>query len=387
MESKTIERTGPIQVQELKEMASAEGPCVTIVFPLHREDERQIRTILKKDLQEVEQRLLERNVKAEVLNAIMEPLRHLPDGLESGPESRSAIVFRSPALFKQYFVPAVLDNSVTVADHFQVLDLLVAARACRPFYILALSQKHIRLLRCTNTASEEIALPSSVPQSLDDFLQMDQPDHVLDNSVTAGAGVGSGTRVMFGTGTDKERKDQYLLHFYKAVDTGVTELLKNDPAPLIVAGVEYELAVYRHESKFPRLAGEGVRGAPDGLKGGELHKRALEIAELYFGKEVDEALAMFERFGSERTSVSLKEIVKAAHDGRVLHLFVAEGERHMGDWDETNDRVRMHREEQPGGEDIINAAAVQTLRHGGNVFVIPRNRIPHGSQMAAVMRY
>ena len=53
----------------------------------------------------------------------------------------------------------------------------------------------------------------------------------------------------------------------------------------------------------------------------------------------------------------------------------------------TTHQVRAHREEQPGDEDLINAAAVETLRHAGNVFVLPAKKIPHGSQMAAVMRY
>jgi hypothetical protein len=383
-----VERSTWISRKELKDLSAAEGPCITIALPLHKEDERQIRLTVKKALRYVEQRLEDRKVAADVRDRLMEPLRYLPDGLNSDPEQRSVVILRSPDVFKHFFVPSVLNETIAVADRFQLLPLVMEARANRPFYVLALSQKHIRLLRCTHNTSEEVDLPASVPRALDDFLQMDQPDHMLDNSVAAGVGSGSGTRVMFGTGTDKERKDQYLLHFYKAVDSGVVDLLKDDPAPLIIAGVEYELAIYRNESKYPRLADDGVRGAPDGLKGGELHKRALEIAEAHFAKEVDEALAVYERFGgSDRASVSMKEIVKGAHDGRVLHLFVAEGEQHMGNFDELTHRVRVHRDEQPGDEDIVNAAAVETLRHGGDVLAIPRNKIPHGSQMAAVMRY
>jgi hypothetical protein len=83
----------------------------------------------------------------------------------------------------------------------------------------------------------------------------------------------------------------------------------------------------------------------------------------------------------------LKEIVKAAYDGRVLHLFVARGAKEMGNFDEATHRVRTHAEERPGDEDLINAAAAQTINHAGNVFVLPRNKVPHGSQIAAVMRY
>jgi len=388
-----LEQATPMSLQELKELSAAAGPCITIVMPLHREDARQIQVTLKKALEKVSETLKQRNVDRKLQTKLSEPMRALGDTIEAQtgeaqPGQASLIVLRSPDIFRYYLVPQSLEEYVEVADHFCLLPLIPILRESRPFYILALSQKHIRLLRCTNTTSEEVELPPTVPKNLDDFINNDKPDHVLDNSSAGGPGTGSMGRVLFGTGTDKERADQYLLHFYKAVDRGVGELLRNDSAPLVIAGVEYELALYRSESTFPRLVEDGIHGAPDGLKGGELHKRAFEPIEAYWRKDTEAALAMYEQFGgSSRASSSLKEIVQGAYDGRVLHLFVAQDARHAGNFDEMTHRVRMHNEERPGDEDLINAAAVETIKHAGNVFVLSRNQVPHGSQMAAVMRY
>lgn len=383
-----LEQATPFSIPALKELSGSAGPCITVLFPLHHEDTRKIRTSAKMAFRAVEERLEQRNVDRKQFETLMEPLRAMATEIEAEPDRKGVVILRSPDLFQRVFIPQEVDESITVADRFNLLPLIPMLSESRPFYILALSQKHIRLLRCTNTTSEEVNLPPSLPRGLDEFLQTDQPDHVLDNSSAGGPGTGSMGRVMFGTGTDTERKDQHLLHFYKEVDRGITELLKGDTAPLVIAGVEYELPLYRSVSAFPRLVDEGVRGAADGLKGGELHKRALDVVAGHWSKEVDEALAMYEQFGgSDRASVSLKEIVKAAYDGRVLHLFVKHGAHHMGNFDEMTHKVRTHRQEQPGDEDLINAAAVETLRCGGNVFVLPAKRIPHGSQMAAVMRY
>lgn len=378
----------PISMAELKELSSGSGPCITILLPLHHEDTRQIRAAAKSAIRAAEQRLEQHHIDPKQVEVLMEPLRTLAVELEGEAEQKGVVVLRSPHVLQRFFVPGAIEESVTVADHFHLLPLIPVLLETEPFYILALSQKNVRLLRCTNSTSEEVKLPSGVPQNLDDFVQTDKPDHVLDSGASGGPGTGSMGRVTFGTGTDKERRDQHLLHFYKAVDQGITTFLQGGNAPLVIAGVEYELPLYRSVSSFPRLVDEAVRGAPDSLKGGELHKRALEVMQLHRRTHVDSALAMYEQFGgSSRTSVGLKEIVKGAYDGRVLHLFVAEGARHTGNFDAMTHRVRASRQEQPGDEDLINAAAVETLRHSGNVFVIPASRVPHGSQMAAVMRY
>lgn len=386
MPQQQLEQTSPISMLELKELSGSQGPCITVLFPLHHEDTRQAGSALKNAIRTVQQRLEERHVDRKQIETLMAPLR--ANDMEADPEQKGVVILRSPDVFHRFFIPQEISESVSVGDRFNLLPLLPVLSENRPFYILALSQKHIRLLRCTNTTSEEVSLPPSVPHDLDSFLQTDRPDHMLDNASSGGPGTGSMQRVMFGTVTDAERKDKRLLHFYKAVDRGITDLLRTDTAPVVIAGVDYELPMYRSVSEFPRLVGEPVRGAPDGLKGGELHKRALDVVGAYWRKSVDDALAMYEQFGgSNRASISLTEIVKAAYDGRVFHLFIAQGARVMGRFDEMTREARTTGGDGPGDEDLVNAAAVETLRHGGNVFVLPANRIPQGSQTAAVMRY
>ena len=385
-----LEQTTPISIELLRELSGSPGPCITAVFALHHEDTRQVRLAVKKALEAVEQGLERRRVPRKQAAVLMEPLRTFAVEVEKETEHKGIVILRSPDLFEHYFVPREMEDSITIAGHFHLLPLIPLLREGHRFYILALSQKHVRLLRCTNTTSEVLDLPPSMPSKLDEFLETDQPDHVLDNA--SAGGPGASAMVTFGTAAEKERRDEHLLHFYREVDRGITELLKNDTAPLVPAGVEYEQVLYRGVSRFPRLVAEGVRGAADGLKGGEVHKRALELMPTHWRREVDRALEMFEQFGgSNRASLNLREIVKSAYEGRILHLFVQQGVRHRGNFDEMTHQVRSHRQEQAGehtdDEDLINAAAVETLRHNGNVYVIPANRVPHGSQLAAVMRY
>ncbi len=163
-------------------------------------------------------------------------------------------------------------------------------------------------------------------------------------------------------------------------------ILKNETAPLIPVGVEYELAIYKAANKYPHLIETGVHGAPDGLKGGEMHARAVEILEKHFAGAAEKALAQFERLAnSHNASVNVKDIVKASYESRVAHLFLREDAEYKGTFDEAGHSVQ--RSEEAESDDLLNATALQTLQFGGDVFVLPANKMPNGVSAAAVFRY
>jgi hypothetical protein len=218
-------------------------------------------------------------------------------------------------------------------------------------------------------------------------MQTEKPDHVLDNRVSAGQSAGS-QGVTFGTSTDREDKDEYLLHFYKDVSRGISELLRgHERIPLVVCGVEKELALYERVDTWEKTCKEGVRGAPNSLKGGEMHARALQALKTMDEAEIQEILAQHDRQRGDVATAGVNDIVKAAYDGRVMHLIVAQNAQAMGNFDEASHRARTHSEPRPGDEDLINAAALRTTVNAGRVHVLPQARVPGNRPMAAVMRY
>jgi hypothetical protein len=192
-----------------------------------------------------------------------------------------------------------------------------------------------------------------------------------------------GQIVSFGTGSDSDQKDHYLRNFFNAMDLELQSFLRDRPLPLILAGVDYELAVYHSISEYSPLVPGGVQGAPDGLKGGELHERALEVLKTYNSTRADRALSQYEKGARSRIPRSLEEVVPAAFDGRVLHLFVAEGFHELGAFSEQTREVSRRAD----GDDLVNMAAMQTLAHGGDVYLLPRARVPEQSQVAALLRF
>lgn len=103
--------------------------------------------------------------------------------------------------------------------------------------------------------------------------------------------------------------------------------------------------------------------------------------------EVEQVIAQHDRQGGEVATAGVNDLLKAAYEGRILHLFAAENAQAMGNFDEAAHRARTHQVPRIGDEDLLNAAAIQTILHGGRVHVIPQARVPGNRPMVVIMRY
>ena len=354
MSLERVETAPRLNPMDLKELTNAKPPCITISIPFDNPAAAKIR--LKNFLREAEQQLPHEQ------RALLEPLHDAA----AEPNGHGLVLFRSPDVFTSIWLQRPIPEGLTVADHFQIRAILPQLIGEQKFYILALAQKDVRLLRCSDHSSEELPLPPGTPRSFDKWFDPAKPHHVRD---------------------DMSAGDEYLKHFYRAVETGVRDVLLRDPAPLVLVGVEYELALYHTIDEYDRTVPGGVHGAPDGLKGGEMHARALELVQPTFEEPVRKALEIFESVAPERRSTNAKEIVKAAFDARIAHLFLNETGEYQGWFREATGEVKHGKTEGIDEEDLLNAAAVRTIAGGGNVFVLPGNRMPNGVPAAAVFRW
>jgi hypothetical protein len=340
-------------------LAAAKGPCISIFLPLP--ELLEVRTRLKNAIRNIEKRLGGEH------RALLESVSALADDTSAeGRWSTGLVVFRSPDLFRHFWVREFSRELVSVEDRFQIRPFLALLRTDKRFYILALSQKQVRLLRCTDGECREASLPPSVPKSLQEASQTTRPDHALDNRS------GSMKGVVFGMSSDRDAKGEYLLHFFKDIDKAVQTILKNETAPLVLAGVEPEVALYRRVNSYPHLMERAIPAAFGGVKPGELYARAQEIVREHSIGPLQKALAQFERLrNAGRVLFEVKAILNDAQDGRIAQLFLREDAEARGD----------------DGADLLNQAALETLVHGGQVFVLKPEQSPDKAPAVAVLRY
>jgi hypothetical protein len=385
----TIAESRPLTGAEVAEFGSEAGPWVTLLLPveLPGRGSRKLASRLHAAAEHAEQKLSERGEVTTLIRRVSGAISSIAAHIEEEKQGKTLAVFASDREVRHYWLEYELPETTVVADNIYIRPLLEQLGGERRFYLLALDQKNTRLLRCTEHDSQEVDLPARVPVSLLEFAGTDRPDHVLDNRAPASAAWGN-SNIVFGTGTGRETQPEYLLHFFKEVNRSIGELLRGqEKTPLVVCGVEYELALFQRVNTWENICPQGVRGAPNSFRGGEMHARALECLNRKAEQQLVEVLAQHDRQAGEAATAGVNDIVRAAYEGRVLHLLAARNAPAMGSFDHPAHRARTRENPKAGDEDLINAAAVQTIVHGGNVHVMPQARVPGNRPMAAVMRY
>lgn len=367
--------------------------CVSVYLPTHRSGSeiQQDPIRLKNLLKQAEERLTNGgDLRRPDAQAILRPAqRLLDDGAFWRHQSDGLAVFASPETFRCYRLPYAFSELVVVTERFHVKPLLTLLSGDGRFYILAISQKRVRLLMGTRHSVQEMNV-EKLPKSLADALGEEEREKQLQFH-TAGSG---GTPIFHGHaggGTDESVHKKDLLRYFKRIDKALKEFLGVERAPLVLAGVDYLHPIYREANTAAELIDEGIVGNPDGLSGSELHARAWTVLEPYFARAQERAAEkLLGLLGTEKASCDLQQVIPAAHHGRVEALFVAVGLQQWGRYDPGSEAVDIHDGHATGDQDLLDLAAVETLAHAGDVYAVSPDKVPGsdaGAPIAALFRY
>lgn len=388
-----------LAVEEIKELVGQpKGLFVSIYMPIERATaEHQRNSIRLKDLmQEARSSIVESGLDDKEASDFLQPIQELVDSDESfwGEEHSDGLaVFLASGVFRYYRLPLSFQELVVVTDRFHLKPLLpLLMIGDEQYYVLALSQKEVRFLRCTRDNVREIEL-KDVPKSLDEALgydatakdgqrRMSTPKGGTNNSFQqAGSFHGQGS-------PDQDKQQDGILQFFHSIDKGLHKYLRGKRAPLVLAGVEYLFPIYKEANTYQHLVDEGITGNAEHVKSEELQAQAWEIVEPLFLKGQQEAVERYKELtGTGLISTDIKEIVPAACYSRVEQLFVAVGVQQWGIFNPDSNIVDLHSEAELGDEDLLDAAAVNTVLNGGTVYAVEPDKVPDGAQVAAIFRF
>jgi hypothetical protein len=368
--------------------------CVSIYMPTHRtgREAQQDPVRLKNLLGEAEKRLSDQGVGRRDVQKMLEPAskliqtshfwQHQSDGLA---------IFISPNRVRRFRLPWNFAELMVVTDHFHINPLLPLFTGDGQFYILALSQNEVRLLNGTRYSVGEVDI-GQVVGSLAEAIPSDdlQASLHLHTSGSDGGKTGDSSVTFHGQGGGDASAKNDLLRYFRLIADGLTEFLQGDQVPLVLAGVEYLLPIYKEANTYPNLIDMVIKGNPDLLSADDLHKSAWDILGSLFQAAQEEAVAYYQQLAgqaSERVADTLEKILPAAYHGQVETLFVSAGTQQWGVFNPVTNEIELHDQMESGDEPLLDLAAVQSYLKGGIVYSVELEKVPGGTNAAAVLRY
>lgn len=378
-----------ISGQDLRGLAETKGEhCVSMFLPTHRSGDqtaqdpirfRNLLTTASRELRALGLRSTSAESHLQQARALLDDTdfwAHLEAGLA---------IFVDPVATRTFRLPDPVDELVVVADRLHLKPLLPSVTTGELYYLLALSQGRVRLLRGSRFGVSELDL-GAIPDSLATALLFDDREAQLQGHGAGRVGTGQVTATFHGHGVGKDTRDADLTRFLGAVDGGVGQVIPDRSVPLVLAGVDYLVAGYRGVSDYPNLVGPAISGNPEMMSADDLHVRAWPLVEPVFEESRRRAQAAF-LAGTDLTSRRLDETVVASKHGRVASLFVPVGIQRWGVFDVERQLVIEHQDRQPGDRDLLDSAAIETLAHGGEVYAVAASEVPGDGPVAAVMRF
>lgn len=394
--------------EDLRSLRDARPPCVSIYMPTVRPatESFQNRTRLKNLLRQAEEQLVARGDAG--VEELLAPARDLmaDTAFWQHPDDGLA-VFLAPGIAHHFRVTEAFRELAFVGDRFHLTPLLPLMSGNGHFHLLALSQKDVRLYAGDRDALQEVSL-RGVPRNVQAALHYDVSEHAVQFHSTpatpqttgsrgrpsaAGQAVPSGRRqgMFHGHGVVDDDAKEQVQRFFQVLADSLEKVWHRHqpPLPLVLAGVDYERAMFRAASSHPRILDRGVDGNTEYISTEELFERVRPIVEPLLHEELRHKAAAFQDLaGTPRASTDLEEVLLAAADGRVDTLFCDTTVQRWGRFDKTTRSLEVHGNREPGDEELVDRAVHETVFHGGVAYPVNEGTgVMATGPVAAVFRY
>lgn len=392
---------------DLDELLACDArPAVSIYLPTHKagREIRQDSIRLRNLLGEAAKRLGAGRRSPEV-EALLEPARLLVEDEEFWRHQEQGLaIFIAPGFDRVHKLPIEVAEEVAIGSQFCIRPLLPIVDPTGWFWLLTVSAGRTRLYRGSRWTIGEVGgidLPQGVGQIYNETVFQEQHNARPDARPQRSGATGLSHAQSFGTAPEDLRKAQ-LLQLLRRIAGIVEPVIKRDPAPVILAAQPEIQGNFRDIAGWKELCPEGIQDNPDAMSDDQLREKAWALLDPARDKSRGDAIGRLNGLigtGNGKAATTPEEIVKAARDGRVERLFLLPGRPVWGKLipaeegggerpgDHPGDHIVAHDERAPDDDDLMNYAAVMTLRQGGEVTLVEPAQLPQPGPAAAILRY
>lgn len=358
--------------QDIEALASVRTPhCVSIYIPtgpLPADSERAKIEIKNQFRDAVNQLKAEQAPKATIERLDEKLHSMLSDSMFWTYQANSLAIFINEDTYQTFRLPNRFTATVDVADRFYIKPLMRAITFSQSAFVLALSQKSVRLVRVSADQPAEIITVPDLPTDIESFVNLDMPGRLSSNYKADDSNI-------------------RLQQFAAAINKAVYPVIRATKLPLILASVDPLLSAYRLANSYKYISAEGLLGNSDALSPEALAEKARPILDDLYSAEVKRVR---ENFKAKEAQLLGSTDLEMAARGAALHaidtLLIDFDERIPGYMNDDGTITMSSADDASNygvGDEILRRALLVNAR----VYAVRSDEMPDGAKVAATFRF
>ena len=192
-----------------------------------------------------------------------------------------------------------------------------------------------------------------------------------------------------GHGAKKDEVDIDTERFFRVVDRAVLEHHSRPSGlPLVLAALPEYHHLFHQVSHNPFLMAEGIDIHPDALPVYALRDRVWRVIEPQYLARLAGLVEMFGGARSEGLGTDdLAQVAEAAVAGRIAMLLIEADRQVPGRLDTATGRIAFDDLTHPKVDDLLDDLGELVLKRGGQIVIVPAERMPTRTGVAAMYRF
>ena len=366
-------------------------PCISLYqptrrsFPAKQQDQIRYRNLLREMQASLKEKYAARDVQS-IVDRFDELARDAAFWLR---RTEGLGILASQDRFEVFDLQRSVPELVVVADSFHVKPLLRIVQSADRYHVLAINRKEVALYEGNRDALDQVEMtdvPCTVTAALgEELTEPSQGFHTVGPKHAAGGSTG----IHHGRGQKKDDVDLDMERFFRIVDRGIlAHYSRPKGLPLILAGLPPNVACFRAVTHNPNILDAAIEVDSASVSLERLRALAWESVEPIYLQRLTDLTDTYELKRSRGLAAEdLAAVAEAAVIGRVGTLLIDAERLVPGRIDAATGRIERRALDDPETDDLLDDLAETVVRMRGEAIVVPTQRMPSTTGVAAIYRF
>ena len=284
----------------------------------------------------------------------------------------SVAVILSPESTIVHRLSIAVDDQYYVSDLPYLLAIIKNGHFNYSYYLLGLNRDSMKLYEVSNKQVKEVDLPEGAPTDVVTALGSELTGGGINYSSN-----GSEGSTFHGVNPKDEEVEIDWINYYQAVDEFLKDSLDNpEKWPVYLYALPENQTMFKKVAKNPYYRSDvAISASPAQLSLKDIEVGAKKLSDELAAKEA----SSYNQLLDKKFLDQLVDIVPAAKEGKISHLFIATS--NLADGFGEDPETEYDRRQ------VLNQLADDVITNGGQVFILDQKDAPDEKSLTAILRY